>query len=206
MSTDSPGGIYASTDYGTLTIGKGPEIPFQYNPATLRRTIQPDYAGGTGQTRSTPLMFGGAPRETIDVELQIDAGSSSGVKPDPFPQVTEKGIRPLLAALEMAMYPPWTTVSDYQGRLQGGALEVGVYEVPLVIFRWGARKAPVRISRYTVTETLFDAQLNPVQARVSISMDVIGFSEVLPSDPAWNIYEAYQKSKESDAGTLGGAS
>jgi len=44
---------------------------FQYNPSTLTRRLEPQTLGG--ESRAEPLRIRGAPVETIDVEIEIDA-------------------------------------------------------------------------------------------------------------------------------------
>ena len=48
-------------------------IAFQYNPATLRRSLQPELVGGEEGDRSQAVRFKGAPVQTIEVEIEIDA-------------------------------------------------------------------------------------------------------------------------------------
>ena len=58
-------------------------ITFQYNPATLSRTLEAQTTGGEGGERSEALRLKGAPVETIKLDAEIDAteaGGSAAVK------------------------------------------------------------------------------------------------------------------------------
>ena len=48
-------------------------IAFYYNPATLKRTLQPQVVGGEEGDRSEAVRFTGAPVENIEVEVELDA-------------------------------------------------------------------------------------------------------------------------------------
>ncbi len=48
-------------------------IVFQYNPETLKRSLEPQLAGGEARQRSLAVRSTGAPVETIDLEVTIDA-------------------------------------------------------------------------------------------------------------------------------------
>jgi hypothetical protein len=59
--------------------------------------------------------------------------------------------------------------------------------------------APVKITTLQVTEEAFDEQLQPLRAHVSLSMQVLAFSDLSPSDPSYSTYMTYQANKESAA-------
>jgi hypothetical protein len=48
-------------------------IVFQYNPETVKRSLEPQMAGGEGGQRSLAVRYTGAPVETIDLEVTSDA-------------------------------------------------------------------------------------------------------------------------------------
>jgi hypothetical protein len=80
---------------------------------------------------------------------------------------------------------------------------------PTTLFVWGSsRVVPVKITSYSVTEEAFDAELNPIRASVSLSMQVLSYSDVGPGEPAYPLFMAYQAAKERLAaqGSTGGAS
>ena len=48
-------------------------IAFLYNPETVKRSLQPQTAGGDQGERSQAVRYIGAPIETIELEVYIDA-------------------------------------------------------------------------------------------------------------------------------------
>jgi hypothetical protein len=172
-------------------------IVFQINPASLRRSLQPQLTGGDRQSQSARLMFAAAPTETIEVELELDA--TLQLSPGPGQRGTQD-IGPQLAALESLLYPSMRQVQQQQSLLSAGTLEIGPYLAPTVIFSWGrARAVPVKVTSYSVTEEAFLASLAPIRARVSLSMQVVSYSDVSPQDPAYSLFMAYQNSQQSQA-------
>jgi Contractile injection system tube protein len=187
---------------GSLVIlpangGSRQVIVFQLNPASLRRRLEPQLVGGDRQAQSARLMYAAAPTETIDVELEIDA--TLQLAPGPG-QPASSDIRPQLAALETLLYPSITQVQTTQTMLQAGTLEIGPYLAPTVVFTWGtARAVPVKVTSYSVTEEAFLASLAPIRARVTLSMQVLSYSDVSPQDPAYSLFLAYQNAKQQQA-------
>ncbi len=170
-------------------------IVFQYNPANLRRRLAPQMIGGEGQSRSSPMTYTGAPTETIDADVEVDAGDQ-----DAFAAAASgsAGIGPQLAALEVVLYPPTSQVSSAQSMLDYGTLEIGPYVAPTTLFVWGSRRVvPVKITSYSVTEDAFDGELNPIRASIQLSMQVLSYSDVAPTDPSYPLYMAYQAAKEA---------
>ncbi|PTL79520.1 hypothetical protein [Vitiosangium sp. GDMCC 1.1324] len=194
--------VYRKTLMGSLVIipptgGSRHVVVFQLNPASLRRRLQPQLAGGDREGRSGPIQFAAAPTETIDVELEIDATLQLPSTPG---QPAASDIRPQLAALESLLYPSSLQVQTQQALLQSGTLEIGPYLSPTVVFTWGSSRAvPVKVVGYSVTEEAFLPSLAPVRARVSLSMQVLSYSDVMPQDPAWSLFMAYQSTKEQQA-------
>jgi hypothetical protein len=173
-------------------------ILFQFNPDSLRRQLQPKMVGGNSESKSGPLYFTGPPTETITVRLEISAAENASELT--WKKVDIYGIRPLLAALEMTLYPMLKEQADAKSKLDSGALEIGVYAVPLLVFQWGDNcRAPVKITSYSVTEQQFNTKLNPVLATVDLGMQVLSSEDVHTSDPAYATYMAYQMLKETMA-------
>ena len=61
------------------------------------------------------------------------------------------------------------------------------------------RVIPVKVTSYSATEEAFDGSLNPLRARMSGSMQVLSYSDISPSDPAYHLFMAYQSTKERQA-------
>jgi len=191
---------------GSLVIipasgGAHQTIVFQLNPASLRRRLEPQMVGGDRQAQSARVMYAAAPTEIIDVELEIDATLQISAGPG---QPSSGDIRPQLAALESLLYPSTTQVQTQQALLQSGTLEIGPYLAPTVVFTWGsARAVPVKVTSYGVTEEAFLASLAPIRARVTLSMQVLSYSDVSPQDPAYSLFLAYLNAKQQQASTGG---
>lgn len=168
---------------------------FQYNPDTLTRTLQA--RGGDGGAGAEVLRLRGAPIETIKLDVEIDATdqleTGDGV-------ATALGIHPQLAALEMLMYPQSSLVVVNTALMLAGTLEVVPPTAPLTLFVWGpSRVLPVRVSDFSVTEEAYDNNLNPVRAKVSLSLRVLTYDDVPVSHPIYALFLAHQVVKEAMA-------
>lgn len=173
-------------------------IVFQYNPDTLQRTLQPQVAGGgEGDDRSEALRLKGPPAETIKVDIEIDA-TDGLAKGDATAQ--SLGIYPQLSALEMLVYPKTSLVIANTVLLALGTIEVIPPSAPLTIFVWGARRAvPVKLAEFSITEEAHDAALNPIRARVSLSMRVLSYADLPIANPGHGLFLAHQVAKEAMA-------
>jgi hypothetical protein len=64
---------------------------------------------------------------------------------------------------------------------------------------------PVRITDFSITEEAFDVALNPIRAKVNITLRVLSVDDLGFDHKGGNIYMAYQKSKEALAALDTGA-
>lgn len=172
-------------------------IDFQFNPATLSRTLNPptmDSSAGQGQ-RSMALRYKGAPSETINIDIAIDA-TDDLEKCNPIAQ--QLGILPDLAALEMLLYPKSDEVKKNDALLDQGQIEVASgYDAPYVLFEWGDKRTiPVIVTSMSITEELFDTSLNPILATVKLGLRTVSYSDVISKHPAYHDFLAYQRGKE----------
>jgi hypothetical protein len=169
-------------------------VAFQYNPEEVRRSLQPQMAGGEQGQRSLAVRFSGAPVETIDLEVQIDAVDqmeASGAA---------NGIYPQLSLLELLAYPTSQQIIQNNTLLATGTLEVAPMTAPLALFIWGPNRVlPVRINQIGVSEELFDPQLNPIRATVTLSLRALSYSDLDASTQGYNLFLAYQQTRESMA-------
>ncbi len=56
--------------------------------------------------------------------------------------------------------------------------------LPIVLFVWGPRRVvPVRVTTLTITETLYDLQLNPTHAEAVIALQVLTPAELFAAGP-----------------------
>jgi hypothetical protein len=70
-------------------------------------------------------------------------------------------------------------------------------ESPLTLFVWSkSRVVPVRITDCSVTEEAFDANLNPIRAKVSLGMRVLSVDDLGFDDKGGNLFMVYQQQKE----------
>ena len=197
VPTIPPARMGSAAQRGRIEIkrdGKTSVVLFQFNPSSLRRKLSPKMVGGNSESKATPLYFTGPPVETIDVRFEL-AADEAGTE-IPWKDVKEHGVRPMLAALETAMYPQSDQIESAEKKLRSGKMEIGVFGVPLITFIWGECKAPVKFTSMSVTEQQFNKKLVPTLATVDLSMQVLTVEDVRNTDDAHGIYLAYQKNKE----------
>lgn len=149
-------------------------LALQYNPESLSRSYQVQGSGGdAGAERATPFRLKGPALETLKLDAEIDA-TDALEHPDQNPDALAFGIAPQLAALESLVNPSAGELQALDALAAGGTLEIVPPEAPLVLFVWGpGRVVPVRVMEFSITEEAFDAQLNPVRARVSLGLKVL---------------------------------
>ncbi len=181
-------------------------IAMQYNPDTLSRTLQPQTMADEGNDRSQAFRLKGPPVETIKLDAEVDATDQLEF-PDQNPNAVESGIAPQLAALETLLYPSSGQLIA-NNRLQGsGTLEIAPLVASLALFVWSRQRVvPVRITDCSITEEAFDQNLNPLRAKVSLSMRVLSVDDLGFNSKGGAIYMVYQQNKERLAQLGGGAS
>jgi hypothetical protein len=168
-------------------------IIFQYNPDTLTRTLQAQM-GTEGGDRSEQLRIKGAPIETIKLDVEIDATDQLEKGDD---TANRMGVYPQLSALEMLIYPKSALVIANTILLALGTIEVIPPMAPLTIFVFGPKRAlPVRLAEFTITEEAYDANLNPVRAKVSLGLRVLTYSDLPLAHPGYALFLAHQVTKE----------
>ena len=172
-------------------------IIFQYNPKSLTRSLTAQTPTEGGAT-SEVLRLSGPPRETITIsELEIDAIDQ--LEQAEATAVT-MGISPQLSALEMLLYPKSATVIANTILLAAGTIEIVPPEAPFTLFIWGAKRVlPVRLTSFTITEQAYDPSLNPIQATVNLSMQVLNYSDFSVTHPGYSLFLAHQVVKEAMA-------
>jgi hypothetical protein len=179
-------------------------IVLQYNPDTLSRTLQPQTVAEDGHDRSQALRLKGPPVETIKVEAQLDATEQLETPDDVAAQL---GIAPQLASLETLLYPTSGQLISNNSLQGGGTLEILPLEQPLSLFVWGhQRVVPVRMTDISVTEEAFDPDLNPIRAKISLSMRVLSIDDLGFGSKGGSLYMIYQQNKERLAQVAAGGS
>ena len=171
-------------------------IVFQYNPDTMTRRLDArSTGGGDNSDRSEAFRLTGPPRETITLNgIEIDA-TDQLEQGNPIAITT--GIYPTLAALEMLLYPKSATVLANIALAQAGNLEIIPPEAPLTLFVWGpARVLPVRLTGFSITEEAYDTLLNPIRAKVDLTLQVLSYVDLKLGNPGHTLFIAHQISKE----------
>ncbi|MDX2032412.1 MAG: hypothetical protein SF339_17185 [Blastocatellia bacterium] len=168
-------------------------IAFQYNPATLTRSLEAQFQENEGKTGDPPRLKG-APTETIKLEIELDAADHA-VSGDVIGE--ETGVLKSLAALELLIYPKSDLVALNNGLMAAGTIEIIPPSAPLTLFVWGGHRIlPVRVTEFSVTEDEFRPDLNPLRAKISLGLRVLSYSDVSFTHPAWSIFMKHQRDKE----------
>jgi hypothetical protein len=169
-------------------------IVLQYNPDTLTRSLKAQTMGEQPD-RSEILRLTGPPIETIKCDIEIDASDQLALGD---PVAVSVGIQPQLSALELLVYPASSVLITNEILSLLGTIEILPMDSALTVFAWSAQRiTPVRITELDITEEFFDPQLNPIRAKVSLSMRVLSITDVGFLTPAGALYMAYQLGKES---------
>ena len=170
-------------------------IALQYNPESLSRTLQVQGVQEGGE-RSQALRLTGPPQETYTLEAIIDAADQME-KPDSNQNVVQYGILPQLSALEAILYPPSSRLVLNNNLAFAGTLEIIPAESPLTVFVWSKNRVlPVRLTEFSVTEERFDPDLNPLRAKVNLSMRVLTVNDLGFDNRGGNLYLDYHKQIE----------
>ena len=180
-------------DPGTGTVQR--TIVLQYNPETVTRSLAPQAATGDGE-RSEALRLKGPPVETIKLEAAIDATDHLEFPAQHAPAV-QFGIQPQLAALETILYPASGTLQLNHTLAAAGTLEITPAVAPLCLFVWGRQRVvPVRLTEFSVTEEAFDPALNPILAKVSLTLRVLTINDLDFNSKGGSLYMIYHQARE----------
>ena len=164
----------AVVQFGRGLPQQGRMVAFQYNPESLRRTLEP---AGPGK----------APTEIIRFTLTLDA-TTALERPDQEPAALAWGLLPALAALELLLYP-----SDGQDRPKRPGASSS-----FCLFVWGAeRVVPVRVVQLEIREQMFDTRLHPIRAEADLSLEVLSEAILSKIPRAKKYMSDYMKTKES---------
>ena len=170
-------------------------VVFQYNPDTMTRRLEARSTGG-GDTsdRSEAFRLTGPPKETITLNIEVDA-TDQLEQANPIALIS--GISPTLAALEMLLYPKSVTVIANSTLAQAGNIEIIPPEAPLTLFVWGVtRVLPVRVTGFSITEEAYDPMLNPIRAKVDLTLTVLSYADLKLTNPGYSLFMVHQIAKE----------
>lgn len=174
----------------------GSLVTFQYNPDTMTRRLEARSVSQEGD-RGEAFRLTGAPKETITLSIEIDA---SDQLEQVNPVALTMGLHPTFAALEMMLYPRSITVvaNDILSAL--GTIEVIPSEAPMVLFVWGAaRVLPVRLTSFSITEEAYDVMLNPIRAKIELSLMVLSYNDLSLLSPGRALFLTHHIMKEAMA-------
>lgn len=153
-------------------------VVFQYNPANVSRSLEHQVVPSGDETglEFDTLRVRGAPKETIDMTVELDATDQLEESDS---TASSTGLGSSIAALELLMYPNAADVVARRLRLALGEVQVSALEVPLALLIWGtARVVPVRVRSLSITEKAFDQDLNPIQAEATLGLDVLSYENL----------------------------
>jgi hypothetical protein len=144
-------------------------VVFQFNPETLRHSWSQEAA----PAGANPLAVQGVPGESFSFAISMEVTDElTDANPAVVLDATLNGLYARLSALEMLMFP--TAMPGLAGVGAAGDREVPAAQVPTVLFVWGlGRIVPVRVTSLTITENIFDAQLNPTHAEATLELRVL---------------------------------
>jgi hypothetical protein len=166
-------------------------VVFQYNPDTVSRHVTARVPTSDSGSRSEALRLSAPPRETITVQIEVDAADQLGGA------ATAVGVHAPVSALEMLLYPKSAYVLGDWITMQAGLLSIIPPVAPLTVFVWGpARVVPVRITEMTILEQAHDNLLNPVRARIDLSMTVLSYHDLPPTHAGSMLFMVHQVAKE----------
>ena len=153
-------------------------VPFQYNPEKLSRSLTPWNPFEVDQANRgsrAPTVQPYTPKESFTLILDLDAADDLGAG---NPLAGRAGIADRLAALKKLALPTRGLLGDLIATVSairsGSAAHIDRPTVPILLFVWGPGRAlPVRITSFAVEETLFSPLLFPIQAKVTLSLEVL---------------------------------
>ena len=180
-------------------------IPFQYNPETLSHSLTPWSPFEVDQTQrgaQSPNVQPFDPKESFTLTLEIDA---TDALEDSDPAAVEAGIAGPLAALKKLTLPSeggnGALARNRSAALGTASEHAARPTVPVLLFVCGpGRILPVRIASFSVEETLFSPSLFPIQATVSLGLEVLtpDVFECHPDEPAKKAIAAYQFTQQKE--------
>lgn len=152
-------------------------IPFQYNPETMTRKLtpwNPFEVDQTGRGQIAPTAQPFDPKEAISLEIHFDAADQLE-ESDPIAAAI--GVSDRIAAFEKLLLPSQGLLGDLLG---AAAALVGAPQppqrptVPVALLVWGpGRILPVRVTDYSIDESMFLPSLQPLRAKISLSLEVL---------------------------------
>ena len=170
-------------------------IIFQYNPDAVSRSIQAG-SGGGGGGRGDANRVNGPPQETLSMSVEIDAADQLE-KPSENALTVDNGLHPAIAALEQLLYPAYPAVIANEALALAGSAFILGEQAPLAFLIWGEKRVlPIQVDSLSITEEAFDQRLNPIRAKVDLSMKVLTYRDLDITNPGYWVYLASFTQKE----------
>ncbi|WP_146348157.1 carbohydrate porin [Falsiphaeobacter marinintestinus] len=171
-------------------------IALQYAAETLTRSVKAQAVESEGD-RSQPLRLTGPAVETISFDAEMDATDQLEF-PDQHRAAVETGLLPALSALECLVQPTVAQLERQNTQRKNGSFSITPAETPLALFVWSrSRVVPVRLSEISITEEFFDPALNPIRAKVSLSLRVLSVDDLGFDHRGGGLFMAYLQGKEA---------
>ncbi len=178
-------------------------ITLQYNPESLNRSYSPQ---GFGDNQGEVMRLKGPAEETLTIEAEIDAADQLEF-PDQYADIVEHGVQPQLATLESLINPTSEQLNKNNILANAGTLEIVPMEMPMALFVWSKNRiVPVSISAFTITEEAFDTQLNPIRAKINLTMKVLNINHLGFKHKGGSLFMSYLQNKEQLASKVSGLS
>jgi hypothetical protein len=170
-------------------------VVFQYNPDEVQRSLQTRGASGGG--RGDAHRVSGPPDETLTFTVEVDAADQLEQPRDNAVTVAN-GLHPIIAALEGLVYPPYPMVIANEALALAGSAFILGEQAPLALLIWGPRRVlPVAVQSLSIREEAFDQTLNPIRARVELSLKVLTYRDLDVTNPGYWVYLAAFTQKEA---------
>ncbi|MEX0348080.1 MAG: hypothetical protein AB3N15_01560 [Paracoccaceae bacterium] len=170
-------------------------ITLQYAPETLSRQIEAQ-ATESQAGRGQPLRLRAPAVETFTLEAAIDATDQLEF-PDQNQTTVDHGIFPALSALETMLHPTTAQLNRQNTQAGAGSFEISPAETPLALFVWSAsRIVPVTMTSLQITEEFFDPNLNPIRAKLSLSLRSLSVDDLGFGHRGSGLFMAYLQAKE----------
>jgi len=167
-------------------------IPLQYNPESISRSLTPKRLVNGEQADAMRLT--GPPEETYTVDIELDATDFLETKDK---KTIAEGLQSALSILETIIYPKSSDLISNNKLANSGALEIIPTEGALMLFIWSKNRVmPVQITTFSITEEAFDVNLNPIRAKINLTMKVMTVDDLGFDHKGGSLYLAYHQQKE----------
>lgn len=134
------------------------------------------------------VRLAGPPRESLSFEAIMDA--TDALDEGSGAELTD-GLGPRLAALELLIAPSSQELIDADKLADEGALELLPAPPALTLLIWNAnRVSAVRLRDLSIEEDLFDHNMNPLRARLQMTVEVLSSDDLGVGTKGGGVYLA----------------